>query len=68
MRKRLRILGLKRLLELQKKFVQIVTENEKFVSRYKQLFEPCKLLVLVMCVNEFEKYIRKVEKLWRIDD
>ena len=62
MKRRLVILDLKKYLELLRRFVQIVMENEKFVSKCRQLLELCRLLVLVMYVNEFEKFIRKDER------
>jgi hypothetical protein len=43
-------------------------ENEKFANKCRQLLELCRVLVHVMCVNEYEKFIKKAEKLWRIDD
>jgi hypothetical protein len=43
-------------------------ENEKFVSRYRQLLELCRHLVHVKHVDESEEYTKKVERLWRIDD
>jgi hypothetical protein len=43
-------------------------ENEKFVSKCRQLLELCRLLVLVMYVNEFEKFIRKDERPWKMVD
>jgi hypothetical protein len=43
-------------------------ENERFVSRYRQLLVQCRLLVHVMRVDEYEKFIKKAERYWKMDD
>jgi hypothetical protein len=67
-KKRLVILGCKKWHEQLKRCVQTVMENERFVSRYRRLLVQCRLLVHVMCVDEYEKFIKKAEKYWEMDD
>jgi hypothetical protein len=43
-------------------------ENERLVSKFRQHFELCRLLVLVNNVDESEKFIKKVEKSCETDD
>jgi hypothetical protein len=67
-KRKLLILDLEKYHEQLKRFAQIVMENEKFVNKCRQHLGLCKLLVHVMYVNEYEKYTKKAEKLWRMVD
>ena len=54
--------------ELLKKCALFVTENEKCANKYRLHSVSCKVQQHVMSVNEFEKFSKKIEKCWEMDD